>query len=440
MTVSIRGKSCITKISLCTGLLVFLLLLGISFLFCCQQRKILRSLEAQRRLLSGYVFLREEAPFFLHLLLPQERDAFEKRLHQEYRNSPEMLYFLLRDSRGNPLAFSDFSLASPQFLQDGASRTLLQSVHFPPLPQADIRLRCTLSHTSLPRNVQKALSEEKAFQGSRSLDLFWEIFSGKTFLGSYRQGFGLEETNRRMISYFIILGGSLLLLFGGIFLLPFLWLRNLKSSLSIITEDAEQVNLFPQGSEELVQHLEKNEDFFLPAEFEETNRLKEAFRKLKKTLLEALLRAEQQDLELENATILVKYCNQALENRIRERTALLEEKNRQLEEEILQRRKTEIRLRHLSITDSLTSLKNRRYADEIMETLEKERVPFSLVLLDIDDFKNVNDSHGHDGGDQRDGQRTQRDIPDLLVVPGQRIPFQRKPFPDGDAVAAVEGI
>ncbi len=55
-------------------------------------------------------------------------------------------------------------------------------------------------------------------------------------------------------------------------------------------------------------------------------------------------------------------------------------------------------------TDELTGLANRRY---FLESLEKElsrfqrfRTPFSVAMLDIDHFKHVNDTFGHDAGDE----------------------------------------
>ena len=64
----------------------------------------------------------------------------------------------------------------------------------------------------------------------------------------------------------------------------------------------------------------------------------------------------------------------------------------------------EAKIRRLAVTDELTGLKNRRF---IMERLEEEflrsrRYQRSLccILFDIDFFKRVNDTHGHDGGDE----------------------------------------
>jgi two-component system cell cycle response regulator len=57
----------------------------------------------------------------------------------------------------------------------------------------------------------------------------------------------------------------------------------------------------------------------------------------------------------------------------------------------------------LSITDALTGLHNRRYMEGHLRTLVAEAVrtgsKFSLLIADIDHFKNVNDTYGHDAGD-----------------------------------------
>ena len=57
----------------------------------------------------------------------------------------------------------------------------------------------------------------------------------------------------------------------------------------------------------------------------------------------------------------------------------------------------------LSITDPLTGLVNRRYLEErLQEELERSkrhRFAMSFMMVDIDDFKNYNDTHGHQAGD-----------------------------------------
>src|ERR1700722_12608351 len=69
------------------------------------------------------------------------------------------------------------------------------------------------------------------------------------------------------------------------------------------------------------------------------------------------------------------------------------------------------RLRHnvqlsveMAITDPLTGLHNRRYLSRHLDTLvanaKKNGRPLAFVIMDIDFFKQVNDSHGHDIGDE----------------------------------------
>ena len=85
--------------------------------------------------------------------------------------------------------------------------------------------------------------------------------------------------------------------------------------------------------------------------------------------------------------------------------------------ELMARVKTQLRkkryadkLRHnmqlsleMAITDQLTSLHNRRYMARHLDTLMKNASaakPISFLIMDIDYFKSVNDTHGHDIGDE----------------------------------------
>jgi len=51
-------------------------------------------------------------------------------------------------------------------------------------------------------------------------------------------------------------------------------------------------------------------------------------------------------------------------------------------------------------TDSLTGLVNRRSAEEQMRSLLRGKRPFALALGDLDRFKQLNDTHGHEAGDR----------------------------------------
>ncbi len=55
-------------------------------------------------------------------------------------------------------------------------------------------------------------------------------------------------------------------------------------------------------------------------------------------------------------------------------------------------------LEFLSNTDSLTGLKNRRYIDHILQNQINKK--FSVIILDIDHFKQINDTYGHLVGDE----------------------------------------
>ena len=69
--------------------------------------------------------------------------------------------------------------------------------------------------------------------------------------------------------------------------------------------------------------------------------------------------------------------------------------------DITDRKQTEKKLRFLSFHDALTGLYNRGYFEEEMERLKSSRqFPVSIITCDLDDLKQINDSLGHDTGDQ----------------------------------------
>lgn len=91
---------------------------------------------------------------------------------------------------------------------------------------------------------------------------------------------------------------------------------------------------------------------------------------------------------------------------VERRTAELAEANRHLSER-------EIELKQVAFHDALTELPNRRYlverVDMALSDARRRNESIALLLIDLDHFKPINDSHGHDAGDL------------LLRVLGQRL-------------------
>lgn len=77
------------------------------------------------------------------------------------------------------------------------------------------------------------------------------------------------------------------------------------------------------------------------------------------------------------------------------------------------------RLHALATTDPLTGLANRRKLDEVLplefRRSQREELPLSVLLVDIDRFKQLNDAHGHLVGDE-----VLKTLADLLLSFAQR--------------------
>ena len=78
-------------------------------------------------------------------------------------------------------------------------------------------------------------------------------------------------------------------------------------------------------------------------------------------------------------------------------------RNAVLQDEIDARIKAQADLHELATTDPLTELYNRRYFFELaavsFQRAEAENLPLSVILIDVDNFKKVNDRYGHAAGD-----------------------------------------
>nr|WP_308605888.1 EAL domain-containing protein [Massilia sp. DJPM01] len=109
----------------------------------------------------------------------------------------------------------------------------------------------------------------------------------------------------------------------------------------------------------------------------------------------------RKNLELQAKTRELSLLNQDL--RV-QRVQDLERINRALEQEVAERKVAEERAQALSIRDPLTKLVNRRsliaQLEHAVATADRHQGEFALLFLDLDRFKQINDSLGHEVGDE----------------------------------------
>ncbi|MCU7798510.1 MAG: diguanylate cyclase [Candidatus Thiodiazotropha sp. (ex Myrtea spinifera)] len=130
---------------------------------------------------------------------------------------------------------------------------------------------------------------------------------------------------------------------------------------------------------------------------DELNQLAQSFNQMAERL-------ESSRSEIEVNQEALREAHDELEQRVKARTSELLRTNEQLRDEIAERTRMEMKLEEISRTDYLTGILNRRAITQRLEALAESALSeddsFCIILIDLDHFKEINDSFGHDVGDQ----------------------------------------
>lgn len=113
---------------------------------------------------------------------------------------------------------------------------------------------------------------------------------------------------------------------------------------------------------------------------------------------ERLLFDEESDRRLKTIEIIHQVEN------ARKDAEIYQLRNVELQQEVEERKRAQAALEHLATIDTLTGLANRRYFLELAERAfyqaQRYNRPLSVVMIDVDNFKHINDTFGHAAGDQ----------------------------------------
>lgn len=105
--------------------------------------------------------------------------------------------------------------------------------------------------------------------------------------------------------------------------------------------------------------------------------------------------------EKDPATATLLRAMDGLFHQVSERNRALFTLNRTLEERIAERTRE---LESMAMTDALTNLPNRRHGllslDREWHVAKRHNTPLACMMIDADGFKGINDSYGHDAGDE----------------------------------------
>lgn len=107
-------------------------------------------------------------------------------------------------------------------------------------------------------------------------------------------------------------------------------------------------------------------------------------------------------MQVAERTVELRQLNDSLEALVEQRTLALETANKHLHASRTALADSNRRLKDMAHYDALTGIANRRTLDRYLERADEQRssyLPLSVMLIDVDEFKQFNDHYGHVEGD-----------------------------------------
>ncbi|MCP5018157.1 MAG: diguanylate cyclase [Ketobacter sp.] len=211
-------------------------------------------------------------------------------------------------------------------------------------------------------------------------------------IGMYRWMLGDSSAKYYCISWFTFLIGGVILALNKFDVIPRNFLTEnatqFGSALEVILLSfalADRLNIEKRRRFEAQLHALENERVARLAQAEALQQEKNARQAQEQALIH-----EREAREAQASALAVqRQATETLEYKVKERTHELEIANQRLEE--------------LTYTDGLTGIRNRRYLNRALERefsrARREKAPLTAILIDIDHFKQFNDTHGHLVGD-----------------------------------------